>query len=190
MNTPANAPNAIDARVSTLAQRPQELAVKYHQRDPRAASIHKVARTHADGNDSPLTGRVIPGDYGVAWDFGIDHAVGGDHRAPNPAEMLCAALAACEDATVRMLAERMDVALQSLHVEVDGEVDVRGCLGLPSDQPVGFDSMHCKIRMDAAPGTPGGAVARLQAAAQQACINLRTLREGVAVTLEFTAPSE
>jgi uncharacterized OsmC-like protein len=43
--------------------------------------------------------------FGVSQRLGVDAAVGGDHDLPNPGDLLCAALAACADSTVRMVAD-------------------------------------------------------------------------------------
>jgi hypothetical protein len=86
---------------------------------PQDAAIRKRART-LDGHDTdPLHGLVAPDPaYDVAWPYGIDRAVGGLHDAPNPGELLCVALAACHDASMRMVADLLGIHLLDLKVEV------------------------------------------------------------------------
>jgi uncharacterized OsmC-like protein len=152
---------------------------------PERAIIHKHATTCLTSDCDALHGVVVPGiGYGVAWRFGIDRAVGGLHDAPNPGEMLCAALAACEDATIRMVADGLGVELECLEVEVTGTVDVRGSMAVEAGVPVGFQAMQCAVRIDVAAGTPAPLVERLLAQAERSCINLATLRRGVAVTTQ------
>lgn len=76
------------------------------------------------------------------WSFGIHRAVGGYHDAPNPGDILCAALASCLDSTIRIIADRLGITLTSLEVDVTAEVDVRGTLVVNRDIPVGFQAMR------------------------------------------------
>jgi hypothetical protein len=72
-----------------------------------------------------------------------------------------------------------------LRVEVTGEVDVRGCLGMGRELKVGFRSMACRIDLRVAEGTHPQKIAALRAQAEHSCVNLDTLRGGVPVTLGF-----
>jgi uncharacterized OsmC-like protein len=54
--------------------------------------------------------------------------------------MLCAALAACLDSTIRIIADHLDVTLSSLEVGVTAEVDVRGTLLMDRKVPGGFQN--------------------------------------------------
>lgn len=58
--------------------------------------------------------------------FGLDRHVGGLHDLPNPGDLLCAAVAACEDGTLRMIAALPGITVEELEVEVSGKLDVRG----------------------------------------------------------------
>ncbi len=165
---------------SLVFARQAPLRVSYREQ-PEKALIGKRARTEFRRDSDALHGTVVPGDYGVRWSYGIDRAVGGLHDAPNPAEMLCAALAACQDSTIRMVADLMGVKLLELTVEVTGKVDVRGSLMVDRAVPVGFESMECRVAIQPAPGTPPELVTRLLAQAEHSCINMATLRAGIDV---------
>ena len=160
---------------------------------PEAALIHKRVRSSAPDGRDPFHGTVIPENlahpdaaYGVAWHYGIDEAVGGLHDAPNPGELLCAALAACADGTVRLIANHLGVELEHLEVEASGTVDVRGALGDDSVK-VGFEAMSVEIRLRAVPGTPVHLVDLIGTATERLCIDLDTLRRGVPVEVTVTA---
>jgi uncharacterized OsmC-like protein len=178
-------------KTSALAERQAPLRARYSRR-PATASIVKRARAGpADGRD-PFHGSVAaenaanPGaPYGVVWHYGIDEAVGGLHDAPNPGELLCAALAACADASVRMIADLLRVQLDELEVEVSGDLDVRGTLDVDRSVAVGFQQLAMAVRVRAAPATPQARVDRLAAAAERACVVLDTLRRGVPVDVTF-----
>jgi uncharacterized OsmC-like protein len=175
--------SAMAGSISPLAQRQAALRERYRAH-PGEARIRKRACTAWTDSDDAVHGSVLAGDgYGVAWAFGIDRAVGGDHDAPNPADMLCAALAACEHATIRMIADVLGVALERLDVEVTGTVDVRGCLAVDRQVPIGFSSLECQVDVAVAPGTDPRLCEKLRAGAEASCINLETLRGGVPVGL-------
>jgi uncharacterized OsmC-like protein len=172
--------------MSVSRERHASLRSLYRATPTRALS-RKVARTSA--SDVPATdpfhGEVEVGrGYGSSLRFGLDRAVGGLHDLPNPGDLLCAALAACEDGTIRMIADLMGVTLEDLEVEVEGELDVRGTLGVDPDVRVGFEALTCRVGLRAAPGTDRRAVARLVAAAERHCVNLDSLRRGVDVEVE------
>lgn len=151
--------------------------------DPEAAQITDRGKTVDGASMDPFHGRVVPGsrNYGVQWPFGIHRAVGGDHDAPNPGDLLCAALASCLDSTLRIIAARLGIELASLSVDVTADVDVRGTLLVDKTVPVGFQKMRCEVHLQAAPGTAPQALERLLAAAEHSCVNLQTLRSGVPV---------
>jgi uncharacterized OsmC-like protein len=115
----------------------------------------------------------------------MDERVGGLHDAPNPGELLCGALAACADGTVRMIANRLGIELERLEVAVNGELDVRGALAVNPNVRVGFDRLRLDVRLRAAPSTPGARLRQLANAADRLCVVLDTLRAGVAVESAF-----
>jgi hypothetical protein len=129
--------------MSLVGQRQATLRPQY-RRHPERAMITKRVRTGPGSGRDPFHGMVTPDNladpaapYGVQWRYGIDSALGGLHDSPNPAEMLCGALAACADGTVRMIADLIGLELDELGVEVTGDVDVRGALAIGPDVPVG-----------------------------------------------------
>lgn len=154
-----------------------------YEEAPEEAKITDRAVATGGVDRDPFHGVVEPGslDYGVAWEFGIHRAVGGYHDAPNPGDLLCAALAACLDSTIRIIAGRLGVTLEKLDVTVAADVDVRGTLVIEEDVPVGFQSMECHVDIRAEDGTDPELVETLIEAAEYSCVNLQTLRSGVPV---------
>jgi len=130
----------------------------------------------------PFHGTVAPGQaHGTAWRFGIHRAIGGYHDLPNPGDILCAALASCLDATLRMIADRLEVEIQSLNVTVEADVDVRGCLMVDPNVPAGFQRMRCRADLQPGAEADAGKVHMLLAAAERCCVVMQMLRNGVAV---------
>ncbi len=174
---------------SLVAERQDPLRERYKEA-PGEALITDRARTAADTGSDPFRGNVIPGSEapGVSWPLGIHRAVGGYHDQPNPGDLLCAALAACLDSTIRIIANRLRVMLTTLEVDVAGDVDLRGTLLVDRRVPVGFQKMRCRVHIRAAEGTDPKLVGSLLAAAEHSCINLQTLRSGVPVETSVESP--
>jgi len=147
------------------------------------ALINDQARTSGGVETDPFHGTVHAGkpDTSVALHFGIHSAVGGYHDAPNPGDILCAALAACLDSTLRIIADRLGVRIQSLEVAVMADIDVRGTLMVDRKVPVGFQRMRCRVDIQTERDADPALVEKLIAAAEYSCVTLQTLRAGVSV---------
>ena len=171
-----------DQSDTSVASRQDPLRKRY-QSHPQEAVITDRARTHGGAGRDPFHGRVTLGWPGHDVDiaFGVHRAVGGYSDLPNPGDLLCGALAACLDATTRVIAERIGVELLHLEIEVEADVDTRGTLLVSRDVPVGFQRMRCRIDVRPADGTDPELMDSLIAAAEHSCVNLKTLLAGVEV---------
>jgi uncharacterized OsmC-like protein len=170
---------------SQAEARQRPLRALYRER-PEQAVTAKWARTSSASVSAgdPFHGEVEIGrGYGVKMRFGLDGHVGGLHDLPNPGDLLCAAVAACEDGTLRMIAALLGVTVEELEVEVSGKLDVRGALAVSDDVRVGFELLSCRIRLRAAAGTDPRLLGRLVTAGERFCVNLDTLRNGVHVDI-------
>ena len=171
------------AKSSLVADRQAPLRRAYLA-DPESALSTKWAGTKGDATDAFHSEVQIGKGYGVCQRLGIDRKVGGDHDLPNPADLLCAALAACEDSAVRMIADLLGLRILDLQVEVTGVVDVRGALAIDRSVKVGFRSMDCRVHLKVQDAEPPR-LAALRKQAEAACVNLDTLRTGVPVSINF-----
>jgi uncharacterized OsmC-like protein len=173
------------AKANLVQQRQNPLRDLY-RRVPAEAWISDGARTINGCGDDPFHGAVVPNNSPEApLRFGIHRAVGGDHDFPNPGDLLSAALAACFDSTLRMIAEHLGIRLKSVEVEVDAEVDVRGCLLVERSVPVGFQNMLCRVRLEPEDRLQSEQLQMLLAATEQSCVVFQTLRNGVAVRAQI-----
>ncbi len=157
--------------------------------DPAQALVTDRAWTSGEGDiASPMLGRVHLGTHAAAQlDYGVHYAIGGTHIAPVPGDLLCAALAACQESSLRMVASVLGVRLLHVGVNVRGNVDVRGTLGDPL-VPVAFQSFEVSVQLRAAPDTQPHRLRQLYRAAERSWVVLQTLRSGVPVSVEFDAP--
>ena len=127
----------------------------------------------------------MPG-CGVVLPVGVHGAIGGMHDAPMPGDILCAALAACQDSAVRMVANLLDIDLEFISVEVTGGgVDVRGTMAIDKQVPVGFQSRRCVARLRAKEGTKPERLEKLRLAAEHCCVVQQTLRNPSRVETTF-----
>ncbi len=144
---------------------------------PETARVVDRARTSGATASDPYHSVVEPmPDCGEKLPVGVHSALGGPHDAPTPGDILCSALAACLDSSVRMVANLLGLELEHLEVTVTGDVDVRGTLMVKRDVPVGFQRMRCHVELRVKPDTDSSLVSRLIAAAEQSCVVLQTLR--------------
>lgn len=77
----------------------------------------------------------------------------GDDTAPNPQELLLAALNACMLVGYVTSAAMAGVTLSKLEIETEGELDLRGFLGIDPRVKPGYDSLRYTVRI-AGDGTP------------------------------------
>ena len=118
---------------------------------------------------------------------GAHPAVGGSGDAPCSGDLLLAALAACQETTLRMVAANMGIGLNSVRVEVDADWDARGTLAMGA--PVGITAIRCRTTVVVDSDERGERAERLLRSAEKYCVILDTLRSGVPVESTFTLSS-
>jgi uncharacterized OsmC-like protein len=150
------------------AQRP--LKERYRE-DPGASRITLHARgSEADG---PIACSV---EAGQAIQAAQAHSgVGGAGTAACSGDLLLGALAACAQITCQMVAASMGVATIGIEVVVEGDLDLRGTLGISKDAPVGFEDIRLRFDIDAPDATPEE-LAALEEKTERYCTVLQTLR--------------
>src|SRR5689334_19762900 len=168
-----------------VRQRQAPLQERYRQ-VPAEAWINDHAHTVTACGEDAFHGTVVPANgAGAPLQFGIHRTVGGFHDYPNPGDLLSAALAACFDSTVRMVAEHLGIRLESLEVRVEAECDARGCLLVERSVAVGFQRMRCGIKLQTRDHVGEEAIRTLVAAAEHSSVIMQTLRNGVTVQTEI-----
>jgi len=175
---------------SAIVARQHELRATY-DRNPSDALTTKRVRTVQTASTDAIHGSVAPDGFSSEiWNYGIDAKVGGLDDLPNPGHVLCAALAACMDSTIRMLADRLGVVIEELEVEIVGDVDVRGCLAMEASVRPGFRELSCKISCRPAEGTDPKTLAMIFDHAERLCVTLDTLRNGVPIVVSADTYSQ
>jgi uncharacterized OsmC-like protein len=73
----------------------------------------------------------------------------GDDEAPNPVEHLLNALAGCVTTSMVAHAAVHGIHIEELESEVEGDIDLRGFLGLSEDTPKGYTDIRLKFKVKA-----------------------------------------
>jgi len=75
-------------------------------------------------------------------------------------DMLLEALIACAGVSMRAAAAVLGIPLRSVSVRAEGDVDLRGTLGIAADVPVGFKEIRLSFDVDADVDTASARSAR------------------------------
>jgi uncharacterized OsmC-like protein len=99
---------------------------------------------------SQIEGFAIGGEQ-VSRQFSIDidepSELGGSNRFANPQEHLIAALNACMTVGYVAQCAVRGIVLESLVIETDGEIDLRGFLGIDPSVPNGYENLRYVVRI-------------------------------------------
>jgi len=113
--------------------------------DAEAALLTLKATGTAD--DSAVTCKVETG-RGLAL-AGIHPKCGGSGLELCSGDMLLEALIACAGVSMRAAAAVLDIPVRSVRVTAEGDVDLRGTLGVSAEVPVGFKEIRLAFDVDA-----------------------------------------
>jgi uncharacterized OsmC-like protein len=113
--------------------------------DAKAALLTLRAQGTAD--EAAVTCKVETG-RGLAM-AGIHPKCGGSGLELCSGDMLLEALIACAGVSMRAAAAVLGIPLRSVNVRAEGDVDLRGTLGVAADVPVGFKEIRLSFDVDA-----------------------------------------
>jgi uncharacterized OsmC-like protein len=115
-----------------------------YRKDADAAFLTLKARGIA--GDTTVTCKVETG-RGLAT-AGIHPKAGGSGLELCSGDMLLEALVACAGVSLKAAATMLDIPLKSAVVSAEGDVDLRGTLGVSDDVPVGFKEIRLRFDVD------------------------------------------
>ena len=105
---------------------------------------------------------------------GLHPATGGSGLQACSGDMLLEALAACAGVTLRAVATSLEIPVRSGRVQVEGDLDFRGTLGVSKEAPVGFQEI--RVRFELASDATEEQLATLLKLTERYCVVLQTLR--------------
>ena len=142
-----------------------------YRADPSASRITlraKGTQTGAPVSCSVNIGRAI-------YQAEAHKGVGGAGAGACSGDLLLGALAACAQITCQMVAAAMGIAAEHIDVTVQGDLDLRGTLGISKDVPVGFENIRLNFNI-AAPNATPDQLRALQEKTEQFCVVMQTLQ--------------
>ncbi len=142
-----------------------------YREDPSSSRITLVAR--GVQADTPIACSVDLGR--TIYDAQAHPGVGGAGTAACSGDLLLGALAACAQLTCQMVAAAMEIAVDSVEVTVEGDLDLAGTLGTSREARVGFESIRLRLDIDA-PAATAEQLASLREKTERYCVVLQTLR--------------
>src|SRR6266536_1977189 len=151
-----------------------------YRADASTAKITLTAR--GTQTDAPISCSV---DLGRAiYDAQAHSGVGGAGTGACSGDLLLGALAACAQITCQMVATAMGIPTERIEVVVEGDLDLRGTLGVAKDVPVGFERIRVRFEIDA-PDATEQQLSALQEKAEQYCVVMQTLIRPPAIETEW-----
>jgi len=151
-----------------------------YKNEPGSSRVRLTAKGAA--SQTPLACSV---DIGRAiYQAEAHKGVGGFGTSACSGDLLLGALAACAQITCQMVATAMGIPTQRIEVTVEGELDLRGTLGIAKDAPVGFDRIDLRFDLAAPAATPEQ-LRQLQEKTEQYCVVMQTLLQPPKIQTEW-----
>jgi uncharacterized OsmC-like protein len=146
-----------------------------YREDPEAAVI--VLRAQGTIGGGGISCRVDTGRALV--EAGLHPSTGGTGELACSGDMLLEALAACAGVTLCAVATALEIPVAGGTVDAEGDLDVRGTLGVDREAPVGFRAIRLRFNVDTEADEEQ--LASLLKLTERYCVVLQTIRGGVAV---------
>jgi uncharacterized OsmC-like protein len=150
-----------------------------YREDPEASKI----TLHADGasGEDAMSCSIDIGR--LVQDAQAHTGVGGAGTAACSGDLLLGALAACAQLTCQMVAANMGIEAERIEVSVEGDLDLRGTLGVDKEVPAGFTAIRAKFEIDA-PQAGEEELRSLIEKTERYCTVLQTLRKPPEIVTE------
>lgn len=152
-----------------------------YRADPKASLV--TLRAKGAGTGAPVSCSV---DLGRAiYNAEAHKGVGGAGAGACSGDLLLGALAACAQITCQMVAAAMGIAIEKIEVTVEGDLDLRGTLGIAKDVAVGFEAMRVKFDV-VAPTATAQQLQTLREKTEQYCVVMQTLLRPPKIEAEWS----
>ena len=156
-----------------------------YRTDPNSSLL--TLEAHSAQTDSPIACSVEVGKKLIEAQG--HRGVGGSGTAACSGDLLLGALAACAQLTCQLVATAMGVPVEQIRVEVKGEMDLRGTLGISKEVPVGFQDIHARFDISAPNATPEQMEA-LKEKTEQYCVVMQTLLQPPPIRTSWVTGNE
>jgi uncharacterized OsmC-like protein len=160
------------------------------KKDPAQGQVKFVARsswaggtkTNVEVSQFYANGQAVA-PQGRSFAFSVDEpgVLGGSDQAPNPGEMIAAALCGCLTAGIATNAALFDTTLDGIEVAVEVDWDMLGILGLDRSVSSRASGIHYTVTLS---GEDGDKLRRAKETLDRKSAVLKTLQEAVPVTTD------
>ena len=132
------------ATIDAVSQHPEAAQFKFR------ATNNWVRGTHSRGRFPGFFGAGAEHVHATDTVVDADHPVVlvGEDNGPTPAELLLNALASCLMAGLANIAAARGVELRSVRCDVEGDIDLRGILGIDDTVRNGFSAIRVHFSVD------------------------------------------
>lgn len=156
------------------------------KQNPKLATSVFRASSYSDQPDftvrSDIRGFAVPIDE--------PRELGGNDTAPNPVELLLAALGGCQEIVYRAFAAVLGVDIERIEVHAKGYLDLHGFLGLSDEVPAGFSNISFTTRIVSSASPEN--ISKLAALVEKHCPVQDTLTRSIPVSgkVELMQPGD
>jgi uncharacterized OsmC-like protein len=119
-------------------------------------------------------------------EVGVHPILGGDGKSACAGDMLLEALVGCAGVTLGQMATAMDIDLRKAAIHAEGDLDVRGLLGISKQVPVGLQNI--RLHFDVESNATEEQLPVLVRLTERFCVVSRTLNPPAAVTFSSSKP--
>ena len=116
---------------------------------------------------------------------GLHPSAGGTGLQACSGDMLLEALVACAGVTLKAVATALAIDLKDARLFAEGDLDVRGTLGVAKDAPVGFREIRLRFELDA--DAPQEQLKKLIDLTERYCVVMQTIRNAPPVKVSVNA---
>jgi len=74
--------------------------------------------------------------------------LGGTNQGPNPVEVVLSALGACQEITYRLYADKMEIPVTGVEVEVFGNIDLCGFFAVDDNVRPGYTDITANVKIE------------------------------------------
>jgi uncharacterized OsmC-like protein len=162
-----------------LKERQRPLKERYRE-NPEAS---KITLTASASQDDQVACSVDLGR--LVQEAQAHEGVGGPGSGPCSGDLLLGALAACAQLTSQMVAAATGIE-GDVSVEVEGDLDLSGTLGVDREAKVGFEEIRLRFKIDA-PGADPDDIEAWQRKSERYCTVLQTLQDPPRIETEMVS---
>ena len=114
----------------------------FSQEPEKAKAVFRSTSHLVDG----LKCEVRSGDHSMTIDE--PEMLGGTNQGPNPVEVVLSALGACQEITYRLYADKLEIPVTGVEVEVLGEIDLCGFFAVDDNVRPGYTDIMANVKIE------------------------------------------